>query len=122
MVKAHGTGKGKERGVMRVSKQGKIRGSGSGQKDQDGGEDGQGRDESESHKVCCEFGHGSGDAGHGGEGLATVRVRGRDIPSCSRLLIPRPQASRMVPPTPLMETYDFLWFLPFRAERAAHLS
>lgn len=58
----------------------------------------------------------------GGEGLATVRVRGRDIPSCSRLLIPRPQASRMVPPTPLMETYDFLWFLPFRAERAAHLS
>lgn len=38
------------------------------------------------------------------------------------LAIPRPQSSRMVLPTPLVETHDFLWFLHLRAERAAHLS
>lgn len=38
------------------------------------------------------------------------------------LLIPRPQSSRMVLPTPLLETHDFLWLLPVREDRAAHLS
>lgn len=55
--------------------------------------------------------------------LVVVRVRrNRSSFLLQALLIPRPQSRRMVLPTPLLETHDFLCLLPVREDRAAHLS
>lgn len=85
--------------------------------------DGQGNDEGDEHRGCA-CGHESGATGCGGGGvLVMARVRwNRSSFLLQALLIPRPQSSRMVLPTPLLETHDFPWLLPVREDRAAHLS
>lgn len=45
-----------------------IRCSGDGRKEGDGGEDERGTAEGGSNTGCCASGHGSGDAGYGGDG------------------------------------------------------
>lgn len=86
----------------------------------DCGPGGWGSDEDERDTVCRMFGPGSGDAADGaGEVLVVMTVRqNRYFFLIQVLLIPRPQSSKMVPPTPFVETHDFLWFLPLRAEQA----
>lgn len=74
---------------------------------------GRGGAEHERNTTCPAFGPGRGDAATG-VGEVLVGMTGREnIPSGFQvLLIPRPQSSSMVPPTPFVETHDFLWFLP----------